>query len=141
MREEGTVVGVEGERVRVRLRAGPQCGSCCACAAMGGGERELEVAADEPPAVGSRVVVEISAPNAVLGAVLVFVVPLIGLVGGVLVGDYWQPLGLSGNADSLVLGFGLLAVLLGAGAAIDRFVLRARLPEPAIVAVLGPGAG
>jgi len=136
MREQGTIVGVEGSTVRVRMQPGPQCGSCCACAALGGGERELELTASDPPPVGSRVVVEVHVPNPALGAVLVFGLPLVGLVGGVLLGQHWQPFGLSGNADGLVLGFGLLAVLLGAAAAVDRYVLRARLPEPAIVAVL-----
>ncbi|MFC1806676.1 SoxR reducing system RseC family protein, partial [Planctomycetota bacterium] len=122
-----------------RTEGPPACGSCCACAAIGGGERELELTASDPPAVGSRVVVEVVTPNAVLSALLVFGIPLLGLVGGVLIGQHWQPLGLSGNADGLVLGFGLLILLLGAAAAVDRFVLRKRLPDPTIVAVLSEG--
>ena len=140
MREEGTVVGVAGSRARVRMKAGPQCGSCCACAAIGRGEHELEARTSEPVEVGSRVVVEVSVPSPVVGALLVFAVPLLGLVAGVIAGQHWQPLGLSGNADGLVLGFGLLVVLLAAAAAIDKFVLRARLPEPTVVEVLGKGA-
>ena len=140
MREEGIVAAVEGSTVRVRMRAGPQCGSCCACAAIGDGERELEVATDQPVEVGSRVVVEVAAPSAALGAVLLFVLPLVGLVGGVLAGHHWRPFGLGENGDGLVLGFALLVALLGLAAAVDRFVLRARLPAPTIVEVLSKGA-
>jgi positive regulator of sigma E activity len=136
MREVGTVVNVEDRRVTVRMRAGPQCGSCCACAALGGGERELELTVADPPAVGSHVVVEVSTPNATVGALLIFVLPLLGLVGGVLAGHHLQPFGLSGDADGLVLGFGLLVLLFAGAAALDRLVLRARLPEPQIVRVL-----
>ena len=139
MRDPGTVVAVEGDRVTVHLRATPECGGCCACAALGGGVRALELRADDPPAVGSRVVVEVAVPNAALSAMLVFGLPLLGLVGGVLAGHHWRPLGLSGDADGLVLGFALLAALLAAAAAFDRLVLRARLPEPRIVAVLSEG--
>ena len=140
MREQGTVVGVDGSTARVRMDGGPRCGSCCACAAAGSGEHELEVATAEPLEVGARVVVEVHAPNVALSALLVFVVPLLGLVGGVIAGQRWRPLGLGGDADGLVLGFGLLVLLLAVAAAIDRLVLRARLPEPTVVSVQGKGA-
>lgn len=136
MREVGTVVDVEGHRVTVRMQPGPQCGSCCACATLGGGERELEVTAADPPPVGAHVVVEVSTPNAALGALLIFGLPLLGLVGGVLIGHHLQPFGLSGDADGLVLGFGLLVLVFAGAAALDRLVLRPRLPKPQIVRVL-----
>ena len=139
MREIGTIVAVDGERVRVRMQPGPRCGSCCACAAVGG-ERELELTTGESLEPGDRVAVEIATPNAALSAVLVFLLPLLGLVGGVLIGHHFRPLGLSGDADALVLGFGLLIVVLGGAAVFDRLVLRARIPEPHIVEVISRGA-
>jgi len=139
MREQGTVIGVDGSTARVRMDAGPKCDSCCACAAVGGAH-ELDVTTPEPLEVGARVLVEVHAPNATLSALLVFGLPLLGLVAGVVAGRRWRPFGLGGDADGLALGFGLLVALLAAAAAIDKYVLRARFPEPTVVEVLGKGA-
>jgi len=139
MREKGTVIGVNGTTARVRMDAGPKCESCCACAAVGGAH-ELDVTTPEPLDVGTRVLVDVHVPNATLGALLVFGLPLLGLVAGVVVGHQWRPFGLGGDADGLALGFGLLVALMAAAAAIDKYIVRARCPAPTVVQVLGKGA-
>ncbi|MFP4057817.1 MAG: SoxR reducing system RseC family protein [Candidatus Brocadiia bacterium] len=143
MREEGTVVAVEGDTARVRVQPGPHCGGCCACSMLGGGPPELELSAPEPLHVGDRVVVEVDTSGTTLGAVLVFVLPLLGLVAGVVVGHHARPFGTSGNAGGLILGFGLLLALFGMAMAVDRWFLRRRVAAPTIVRVIrggGPGA-
>jgi sigma-E factor negative regulatory protein RseC len=140
MREAGTVVGVAGRLARVRMEGGSQCDGCCACSLGSSGQRELEVATDIPVQAGSRVIVEIGSASAWLSTFLLFVLPLLGLVGGVIAGEQWRPLGVGGNAEPLVLGFGLLAVFFALAAIIDRLFVRPRQPDPTIVDVLTPGA-
>ncbi len=131
MVEEGTVVAVEGRRVRVRMKPGPECARGCACATLGG-DRELDVESDNPPTTGARVLVRLGPDRPWLGAVLLFVLPLAGLVSGVVVGAQAG----MGDAAALALGFGMLAALFALAAAIDRSVLRKRVRPPTIVEVL-----
>jgi len=137
MLEHGTVMGVEGRRVRVRMKPGPECGSCCACSALTGGSHDLELESDRPVAPGDHVVVEIGSTSPVLSTLLVFVLPLVGLVAGVIVGSVWRPLGLGGDAASLVLGFGLMLLLFAFAAVIERVYIRKKQRPPAIVEVMG----
>jgi len=138
MREEGTVVGIAGRVARVRMAGGPRCEGCCACALGSGGQRELEIPTDVPLEIGARVVVEVAPAGAWLSTLLLFVLPLLGLVGGVVAGEQWQPFGLGGSASPLVLGFGLLVVLFVLAAIIDRMLVRPRQPRPTIVEVAAP---
>ncbi len=133
MREEGIVVGIKDRLARVRLRPGPECGRCCACSALGGNDRELEIESDLPLEVGSRVAVEIAQGTPWLSALLLFALPLAGLVAGVLLGAQW-------DAAPLLLGFGLLVALFAVAAIVDRTIVRKRIKPPAIVEVLTPDA-
>lgn len=140
MREEGTVVAVEGRIARVRMKPGPECGSCCACSALGGSGRELEIDTQLPVAVGSRVLVEVPRGNPWLSVALLFVLPLAGLIAALVVGT---EAGL-GDGASVALGFGTLGALFALAAAVDKAVARKRLQPPAIVELLGgehPGSG
>jgi len=138
MREIGTVTEVTGQVAHVRMQRGPRCGSCCACSALSDGGMEFEIKTDASLRVGSRVVVDVPSGNAWLSALLLFVLPLAGLIFGVMAGQQWRPFGLSANAAALGLGFGLLAVLFGFATVFDRLYLRKRQPQPTIVEVLGP---
>jgi len=140
MREEGIVLEVHGAEAVVQLTAGERSGPRCACAALGGENRHLQARTSLPVQVGERVVVEVHPGNTVLTAFLVFVLPLLGLAGGVVLGQSWRPLGLGRDAASIVLGFAALAALFGFAAFIDRLVRRKTALEPAIVEVLGPAA-
>ena len=135
MREEGIVLEVHGAQAVVQMEAGERSGPCCACAALGGENRRLQARTDLPVQVGERVVVEVHAGSAALRAFLVSALPLLGLAGGVLLGQSWRPLGLGKDAASLVLGFAALAAAFALGAFIDRLVTRKSTREPAIVGV------
>ncbi len=138
MREEGTVVGIQGGLVRVRMKPGQECGSCCACSALGGSGRELEIETGLPVKVGSRVLVEINAGNPWLSSFLLFVLPLLGLIAGVVAGAQLRPFDLGSDAGALALGFGLLLLLFALAAYVDRRYVRPNQKPPAIVEVLGP---
>lgn len=137
MREEGVVLEVHGSEAVVQMEAGERSGPCCACAALGGENRHLQARTSLPVHVGERVVVEVQGASAALRAFLVIALPLLGLAGGVLLGQSWRPLGLGKDAASLVLGFAALAAVFALGAFIDRQVARKRSREPAIVGRLG----
>ena len=48
------VVDVKGRLVRVRMKPASDCGSCCACSALGGKDREFEIESDLPVQVGDK---------------------------------------------------------------------------------------
>jgi len=132
--EEATVVGLKGRLARVRMGPGPECGRCCACSALGGSDREMEIESDLPLEVGSRVVVEIPQGNPWLSSFLLFGLPLLGLASGVILGAQWA----QGDAVPLLLGFGLLVLLFAFAAFVDKAIIRKRQKPPAIVEVLAP---
>jgi positive regulator of sigma E activity len=135
MREEGTVLAVEKGMAQVRLVPTHDCDSCCACAALKQ-DHVVSVPAIEGLGVGDRVAVEVSVANATAGALLVFVLPLLGLVGGVIAGTRWRPFKLSGNADGLVLGILLLVLLFVLAIAAERLVIRRKLADPILIEII-----
>jgi positive regulator of sigma E activity len=135
MREEGTVLAIEEGVAQVRLVPPHDCDGCCACAALKH-DHVVEVPAIEGLGVGDRVAVEVSVTNATASTLLVFVLPLLGLVGGVIAGSQWQPFKLSGNADGLVLGVLLLVLLFVLAIAAERLLIRRKLADPVLIDII-----
>ena len=141
MRVPGVVVSVEGELARVRVAASAGCGGgCCACSSAATCTQEIEAVASEPVEEGARVIVEMRSGAPGVSALLLFVLPLAGLLGGILAGERWPAIGAGGNAGGLVLGLGLMAGLFALACVVDRLVVRPRLPQPRIVEILNEGA-
>ncbi len=140
MEEEGVVVAIEEGRARVRMKRGSRCEGCCACTVLGG-EPELEVPTTGNLAVGARVIVEVPESGSWLSSLLLFALPLIALVAGVIAGEQWRPRALGGQSAALVLGFGALLVVFLVAMLVDRTFVRKRQPEPRIARVLGAGEG
>lgn len=138
MEEEGVVVAIEEGVARVRMSRGSRCEGCRACSLLGG-EPELELPATEGLEVGAKVLVEIPEQGSWLSPVLLFALPILALVGGVVVGEQWRPAGLGGESASLVLGFGGLVLVFLVAVVIDRAFVRGRQPQPRIARVLGAG--
>ena len=131
MRDEGIVLVIRGDHALVRMSGKSGCEGCSSCSTTSGCNVELEALTTEGVVAGSRVVVEVSSVGAAVSAVLVFVLPLLGLVAGVLVGSQ-----LGGTGGSLGLGFGALIVFFGLAVLVERRIVQPRLPEPTIVSVL-----
>jgi len=129
-------MAVDEGMARVRLEHNHDCDSCCACAALAQ-DKVVEVAAAERLNVGDRVAVEVSTANATTSMFLIFVLPLLGLVGGVIAGNHWQPFKLSGNADGLALGVLLLVLFFVVAIGVERLVIRRRLADPVLLGVVG----
>ena len=138
MRVTGTVVAVANGRARVLVdAAGQDCAAgCCSCATAASCGRQVEAVASGPVEPGATVSVEIGGASAVVSALLLFLLPLLGLVGGVVLGQGGRAAGSRVSGSSLALGFALFALLFAVACVVDRKVVQPRLPEPRIVAVL-----
>ena len=89
MREEGTVLTIDEGVAHVRLEHNHDCDGCCACAVLAQ-DKVVKVPASDGLNVGDRVAVEVHVANATMSTLLVFVLPLIGLVGGVILGNHFR---------------------------------------------------
>ena len=112
--EEGVVVRVDGNEAWVKTVRGDACESCtskAACHTMGGG-REMEVPALNPVGarVGDRVLLKIDTLPFLKGTFLVYMFPILLLVGGAALGE-WIALAsnLGSPLPSVLLAFGGLA--------------------------------
>jgi len=113
MRERGEVVAVRGGIAVVRMKRSEACAGCRGCAALAGGEREMEAFNAIGAAAGDRVEGEGSGARYTEAAFLVFIVPLIAALAGY-------------AAGAAVSGSERTAVLCGAAALIPAFaILRA----------------
>jgi len=133
MREVGTVCSVSGDTAKVAIRPGDRCGQCGGCAEDGSGRMALTVRAPRPVKAGDQVVVEFGPRHLTWGIVVAFVVPMIGLVAGVLLGQArpWARLGK--DLSSALYGFALLVASFGTAAAVDRLFGKRAWPPPRIV--------
>ena len=142
--EEAVVVGLEGERIWVEKAESSGCGSCrqaCASAVVAEhvGKRPIRLAVVSPIALqtGDRVVVGVPEDAVVVGSLVLYLVPLLGLLAGSILG---KVLG-----ASLLPGFADPAAILGglAGFAGTLVWLRTtpalsdRAPQPVVLRKLG----
>ncbi len=140
VREVGTVESVgEGKVVAVvREQKGGACARCGACSFGSDGVGRMEVECEEEVKAGDEVVIELGIPSAYAGILFLFVLPLVGLVAGGLMGEaLGGAFGAVGKVESLlpvvlgVVGFG--GGLFG-GYVVERR-LKGRMPEPRVVEV------
>jgi positive regulator of sigma E activity len=109
VRESGTVVRVEGARAAVTLdpHDTKACRGCAACKPMGENRLGLWVDAGDLE-TGDRVTVEVPLPSPWRAILLVFGLPLVALVVGVMAGGHWEwfqdVTGLGAEAAGLALG-------------------------------------
>lgn len=109
MREEGTVLALDGGTARVRIARRDACGGCRACAALGPGDMVIEALNAAGAKVGDRVKVEAAGPDPLRAALLVYGFPLAFLVAGCLVGTA------STGSQTAGMGIGFAALLLAYG--------------------------
>jgi len=107
LREEGVIVGVEGERVRVRIERSDACSRCRVCVPMGDGSMVIEAKNARGAGVGDRVRIEVDDSRHLRAAFMVYILPLIGLIAGYLTGT-----ALAGSEKvGFLLGAGVLMVI------------------------------
>ena len=87
MREQGTIVGIENGRARVAMEQQEHCRGCGVCSRLGGNmELTVQLDDDSEVGIGDRVLLDIPAELSYGGIVLVYVVPLAGLLLGAAMG-------------------------------------------------------
>jgi positive regulator of sigma E activity len=142
-----TEVSSSGGTVVIEHVRTEACGHCNLCEPQGNGTFRLPVVSDQPLHAGDRVVVGIEQPTAAVLIGLVFLIPTIALVVGLLVGGSvaadWANRS-TAQAFQVGLGLGCAALAFVAVIVYDR-VLRARrtISPPKILRVLeaGPPTG
>lgn len=115
MRQTGVVVLDKGKTAVVRFKKSDACGHCNACFRLGGNEAEVELDNPLRAKAGDEVVIELHGKSVLSASLIVYGVPLVGLVAGVALGSVWGDLYAA-----------LAAVLFAAGA---FFILRALEPR------------
>jgi positive regulator of sigma E activity len=118
----GTVVEVEGDRAVVELETNESCGTgaaCGCCAALQTGRRRLQVERDGLEA-GDSVEVTMPASSGYLSALVVFGLPMLLFVVGMLVGQQFVPPGGPNGMAPIVGGVAGLAVALVVAALVNR---------------------
>jgi sigma-E factor negative regulatory protein RseC len=113
LKRTGVVKAVQGRMALVMTRKEPECESCKAkdaCFSLGGGgaNTEVRVLNTAGADVGDIVTIGIRGSSLVKVSFLVYLLPILALVGGVVVG-YWLSGLISVDENILVGVFGLLA--------------------------------
>ncbi|SMP49279.1 SoxR reducing system RseC family protein [Anoxynatronum buryatiense] len=107
MKQCGLVIETGDQTARVRMQRHTSCAGCNACK-MGSSEKPIELEALNPQNVtkGQIVEVEMEHQHVLLAAFLMYVVPLLFLVTGVVIGHYGlQAMGVQQYADLLTAIF------------------------------------
>jgi sigma-E factor negative regulatory protein RseC len=140
--EEGVLVRIDAAGAWVKTIRGDACESCsskAACHTMGGG-REMEVSAANPigARVGDRVVIKMDTPAFLKGTFLVYMFPILLLVGGAAIGE-WASRSSSTPSPlpSILCAFGGLAVGLVLMKIIANRLARRDDYRPRIARVIG----
>lgn len=137
MREEGVVVDASGTLARVAVETGEHCSHCNLCAVGEDGQRLIEAENTVNASVKDRVSIEVTPGQIVKTSLIVYVVPLLALIGGVIAGNLLSPiLGADENLLGIVLGFAALAVGLLLVKVYDGHVARNVPPPARIVNIL-----
>jgi len=128
MEEEGIVVGVNGQLALVRARRGQACEGCghqegggCACELLGPDKKIMQLRAlnRAGAAKGDRVMISIGSPSVLKVSALLYIMPLVGLFGGAILGQYLTTLFQPPFSTEVFIG------LIGlAGIGVTFFILR-----------------
>jgi positive regulator of sigma E activity len=133
--EKGTVVEIGDDVAKIELDEIEACGRCGLCRSAGRGKMLMEV--DLAPGLepGRKVLIE-GGDKSWAASILLFLVPMVALVAGLMLGQYVSPWGLSQESSSAILG-ALFLVISFAGAILCERRLRSRRPpvRPHIVMI------
>ena len=136
MAEKGVVVSVKGNEATVQLEPTPSCSSCGLCHRDSAGKMLIEVEAAAGLEAGQRVLVD-GLGTTWRASILLFLVPLVDLIIGLILGQFVAIGGLSHEASSAIFGLAFFAASLAGAIFLDRRLARtASNRRPHIVMVL-----
>ena len=130
IRHVGTVEKVENGRATVRFLRSSACKSCGACLTAGDSEMEVTVKDTLGVQPGELVTVELSKRAMLSAAALCYLLPLAGLLVGVIVGSFL------GEWVAFGLGLGLCAAMFLVLHFVDRRAKANGRYEPQLVSVM-----
>ena len=131
LRTVGTVMAVDGEKASVVFKRSKACGDCHACVSFGTDQAETEIENTLGAKVGDRVAIELHQGSVFKASLMLYGMPLVLLLAGVLLGSQIS---------------NLAGALIGIGAAALSFVIlhllepkfkRAGEFAPKMIAVVG----
>ena len=86
--EQGEVVSVHGNTATVKIKANESCEKCRLCKRISSTEMIVEALFTKPVHEGDRVVISIKPGTIVKSAVILYILPLIGLIIGYYFGKF-----------------------------------------------------
>jgi len=105
MKEKGKVIKIENDGTALlEFAAGSACKKCGACMMTGEGKAVTRAKNGIGAKVGDIVEAEIRPSSVIWSSFLIFIVPVIALIAGYLIGDA-QGLGIAGAIIGLILAF------------------------------------
>ncbi|MCU0822448.1 MAG: SoxR reducing system RseC family protein [Spirochaetes bacterium] len=113
--EEGIVKSLKGDRASVLIKKRPQCDSCGNSSSCGitGKAEEFEIDAVNPmyAKTGDRVIIQIESSPVVKVTAVVYLLPVVGLIGGIAAGRHiGKNFGLDMDLCSILTGLFLFAL-------------------------------
>lgn len=133
--ERATVIEVRGDRATVQMKPTPHCGGCAMSAMCQAGTLRLELDAVDGLEPGQTVILSVDQSLAMRSILLLFGLPLAGLVAGAVLGQSVPLFGLSPDGSSLVFAVLFVAAALVITFGYERMVASKQFPEPKILRV------
>lgn len=114
MKQCGVVTGIDGNYAKVVMKRHSSCGSCNACKmGQSDGQLEVKVLNEVDAKVGQRVSVDMNDNDVLTAAFIVYVIPLLTLLGSILIANaIFNALGVEAYRDIYLaaVGFAMTAV-------------------------------
>lgn len=90
MKELGQVIKIDGEKAIVRVNRSEACGSCNACSMGSSKKKFIDLRVENTVGAVEKDIVEldVETPNVLLGAFIMYGIPLISMLVGVLLSYY-----------------------------------------------------
>ena len=118
MLEEGIVVDIkDGAKASVVFERKSSCGICCACSMAGSGKMHIEAYNPVRAKSGDRVKLEVKTKGLVSGVILIYLLPALGLILGIVFGSRLS------KGFSLAIGPETFGILLGATLMLFFFII------------------
>lgn len=105
MEQYGEVIGVENDIATVRFNRSKACGKCRACFTLGSEEALIEIENTLNARTGDIVEIRLHANSMVKATLLMYGIPLMGLIIGVITGSF-----IGGDAAALICGVGVALI-------------------------------
>lgn len=111
MKQSGIIISINEDKARVKLQRQSSCEGCQACK-LGRADMNIEIDAINPvnAKIGDHVEVDMEHQNFLTAAFIVYAIPLVALIGGILIGN--AILGKVGMTEYKDMGSGLFGLLL-----------------------------